>query len=249
MSLELEKILGTDTGKEAFYKADRNFTKIENEINNTSVDAKNINYDNTASEMTAENVQDAIDELRQQINSLEALIEFYHPQLFLYNLGDEYSDLTGGWSIKDQMSQGPSYGISKLTKNSYNMELYTKTLETSTTHNTGILVGTEPIDLTRYNKIYMEYDYISNYISGTSTFSNIIGLAVLNSTTFVDNWCELDYTARIYNSYTEKKLLTGSDVLVLDISNVQEIKNIGIVNFGTSQPREFTVNVKRIWLE
>jgi parallel beta-helix repeat protein len=72
VALELEKILGTDTGKEAFYKSDRNFDRIKDAMENVSGDAVDINYDNAESELEAENVQDAVDELKEQINSLDA---------------------------------------------------------------------------------------------------------------------------------------------------------------------------------
>jgi hypothetical protein len=70
----LEKILGTDTGKEAFYKSDRNFDKIKTELEgiNVSGDAVDINYDNAESELEAENVQEAIDELKELNNYLDA---------------------------------------------------------------------------------------------------------------------------------------------------------------------------------
>jgi len=43
--MDLEKILGTDTGKEAFYKLDRNFDKIKTELEgiNVSGDAPSVN--------------------------------------------------------------------------------------------------------------------------------------------------------------------------------------------------------------
>lgn len=53
--MSIERILGTDKGKDAFYKADRNFVKLES--------ALNINYNNSASDMTATNVQEAVNEL------------------------------------------------------------------------------------------------------------------------------------------------------------------------------------------
>ncbi len=70
--LELERILGTDKGREAFYKADRNFVAIEEALNNVSGDAASIAYDNTTSGMTATDVQAAVDELRTQNNNLYA---------------------------------------------------------------------------------------------------------------------------------------------------------------------------------
>lgn len=83
----LEKILGTLKGKEGFAVAGRNFTKIENAINNLDIggDAGNISYDNTVSEMTAENVQAAIDEIVQKTNNIKTQLGTIETQTILEN--------------------------------------------------------------------------------------------------------------------------------------------------------------------
>nr|WP_312578214.1 hypothetical protein [Sedimentibacter sp.] len=63
--MAIERILGTDTGKAAFYKVDRNFEKLENAIN--------INYDNSTSGITAENIQEAIDEITDNIGTIQTI--------------------------------------------------------------------------------------------------------------------------------------------------------------------------------
>lgn len=70
--ITLEKILGALTGKENLYRCGRNFTAIEEALNNVGGTAADTSYDNTVSGMTATDVQAAVDELRAQNNNLVA---------------------------------------------------------------------------------------------------------------------------------------------------------------------------------
>ena len=79
--MELQRILGTDTGKAAFYKADDNFQVIKNEMENLSGDAVDINFNNAESGMTATNVQDAIDEVDVKTNNNTEQINNFAPHL------------------------------------------------------------------------------------------------------------------------------------------------------------------------
>ncbi len=73
MSLELETIVGTETGRSAFYKARDNFTTIQAFLN--ALKAGDIRFDNEGTGLTAENVQAAIVELQNQNVALGGQID------------------------------------------------------------------------------------------------------------------------------------------------------------------------------
>lgn len=71
--MELQRILGTDTGKAAFYKADENFTTIQAFLG--ALKAGDIKFDNEGTGLTAEDVQAAIVELQDQNIALGGQID------------------------------------------------------------------------------------------------------------------------------------------------------------------------------
>lgn len=87
--ITLEKILGALTGKENLYRCGRNFTAIEQALNNVGGGtAADTSYDNTESGMLATDVQAAVDELRAQNNS------------FAPHLSDLITDADGAHGLK-----------------------------------------------------------------------------------------------------------------------------------------------------
>lgn len=98
--ITLEKILGALTGKENLYRCGRNFTAIEEALNNVGGGtAADTSYDNTESGMLATDVQAAVDELRAQNNSLD----YYLKQIGKYGIKNsvkngDFAEGTTGWN-------------------------------------------------------------------------------------------------------------------------------------------------------
>jgi hypothetical protein len=72
MALELEKIFGTDSAKEAFYKTDRNFQKIDEGIGNIDV-SEDIQAHDT-SETSHSDIREQINDLRTDVGDKTTLI-------------------------------------------------------------------------------------------------------------------------------------------------------------------------------
>ena len=185
MALELEKILGTDTGKEAFYKSDRNFDRIKDAMENVSGDAVDINYDNEESELEAENVQDAVDELKEQINSLDADKVDNSRVLTNVPVNAKFTDTittingkTGAISKADIValgipSQDTTYSIATTSANGLMSSTDKQNLEANTTSrhthiNKAVIDKFSEVD----NKLYYDGAEIGGSIVDLGTFNN-----------------------------------------------------------------------------
>ena len=91
----------------------------------------------------------------------------------LYNYGDECTDVTGGWqTVYGVQDNGIALnkGTATLTKNADHMYLYVgKTADI--VYSTGCMVTSKKIDLTNYNKIYVEVGALT--CAGTSGLPNV----------------------------------------------------------------------------
>lgn len=126
---ELQVILGADKGKNAFYKARDNFTTIQNFIN--QLKASDVKFDNTDTEMTAEDVQAAINELND--NFIELYNNTIQTKGNLNNANLNVQGSLGKYRVIVGASNAPSgfngYGILSVEYGSEDGYVYQKLIQ------------------------------------------------------------------------------------------------------------------------
>lgn len=187
----------------------------------TSIQAKDTGYDNTLSELVAKNVQAAIDELLIKVNSIADFVDYSIPY-FLYNLGDECTNITGGWV--DKIIRGTAI----VTKNIDNLYLLSEG-----TSSDGIFVTQNTIDLTEYTKLKIEYK--ANTTSGWADIC--IGTSNL--------------TNALWDSNTAGMHLIDTDVRIVSEVDITAIVGSYYIKIGTGSGgiAGMYLNAYKIWLE
>lgn len=167
--MAIEKILGTDTGKSAFYKADRNFEKLEN--------ALNIKYDNSSSGMSSDNVQDVIDELKTRNDDLSSQVGTIETQTLVESYLDSRN--ISSLSKRGKLDVGLK-GMTLYNELNYNPETWEEWDKTSGVIGdaTGLTVTADGVNIITA-KIYTnlkpstKYGYIVNIVKNTVTTGTI----------------------------------------------------------------------------
>ena len=152
----------------------------------------------------------------------------YNSNLYLYNVGDENTSLTGGW-VKTETDW--SLNVGTITKNAANIALYAAATKAATC---GVA---NTIDFTNYSKINLLCDITTTNANGSSAYiwirTNKTGYqagSLLAGVEFVIN----------ATSLTDK-------LITLDISSINQSAYAMVRNF--SYTRATTVSVKQVWLE
>ena len=139
---------------------------------------------------------------------------------YIYRLGDECSDLTGGWASSGYTSSVSGYSIKTATKNERNM------LIAGSSNALNVLGTQKAIDLTNYNNIYIsiiDCNVASDY-----------------SATF-----EIRTDKTIVDRFTGFADLDKTGVIECDISNYDGLFYLSAYSFGTAG-RNATID--KIWL-
>ena len=125
----------------------------------------------------------------------------------LFDVGNEYTEITGGWELEKQIDQSDIRSVGGLTTSGY---LY------SSTKNTFNFVHTKkPIDLTGFNSLKANIYYINS--------SYRLYIAVLP---FDTDWG--------YDSYAARELVTAKGLVSLDISNLGDKYYVAIGCYDNS---------------
>ncbi len=148
-------------------------------------------------------------------------VEVWKNPEFIYKLGNEYTNITGGWLSSGYTASGGGYSIMTQTKNSNNMYIY------GASGKVGLLGIQKAIDLTKYSKLYI---YIKDYTisSGYGAYLNI-----KNEKTWVNGENGLLH-------------LTSFGVMEADISNYNGLYYIFVYAHNNANR---TATIEKIWLE
>ena len=162
---------------------------------------------------------------------------------YLYQLGNEYTDVTGGWR---NIAMNDGYTKSSLVTFDKG-ETYMKALLKVKIdgeyryHSNVVFETTNAIDLSSYSKLYIEVNHVSNVISGTSRLQ----LTSKASTT-------TDFGTPAYEEYFTD--LNGTGIVCLDLSNVFGSYYIAIrgnnsASNSSASGKTKTITVLNVWLE
>lgn len=164
----------------------------------------------------------------------EAWVEKWSPvkQLYLYNEGNECTDVTGGWHLQYSSAYvGTSYG--KLTKNADNMCLLVNNANYYVSVTTGYAV-----DATKYNILILEgkFDFGTNYNGSGARIRVCVSDLQQNSNVGIygeDIFCEMTIKDTTLNQ------------IIVNVSSLVEAKYLYLT--GACGPLNLTF--KKIWLE
>lgn len=154
--------------------------------------------------------------------------------LYLYNLGDECEDVTGGWEFGNIYGSG---GLAqKLSDSMYMGD------NLSNGYNNKKVYTVNSIDLTNYKTLYFEYDVTYNYCNGNS---NEFLCMISDNQSPPSDW---DTAPRIgYSGFDSSVERT---VAQLDISSISGNKYIVAVTGSANYPNEQIYgHIYSIWLE
>lgn len=147
---------------------------------------------------------------------------------YLYNEGDECSDLTGGWS-----KGGYTRGSGTLTKNATDMTLYTNMSGSQTV---SVLTNSK-IDLTGFNSLCIDVTCTQNKDSGVWSSAYIV--ASRNTTSDVPEkaaFVELNDTSGIRRVYA------------INVLAINQSLYIGVTS-DTGVNSTQTIKIHKVWLE
>ncbi|HBD63507.1 MAG TPA: hypothetical protein DC038_03625 [Clostridiales bacterium] len=244
MSLELQTIVGSETGRNAFYKARDNFTTIQAFLN--TLKAGNIRFDNEGTGLTAEDVQAAIVELQNQNIVLEGQID---------NLDANKADKLGIDVIKIKQQYKSVISVNILGTYNNGIKIKTKIpfsapmLHASTLVIQGSLADSNVFIVLQFyksanslNATYCKATSINNFTPEIK-LANENGYLVIEFTTKTFNYASLNVDAFVSSQFTAaymKEWEVVNEELSLTAENVVTIKY-------TNNPDWITATLQSAW--
>lgn len=153
----------------------------------------------------------------------------------LYDSGNEYTSVTGGWQARAwKLKSGYTATAPTLTKNdTYMTGVFTKK------NGSGVIEIANDVDLTGYSTLYMEYTG-----SGlNSSYYGILGVADRTATYYKDS-----ALATVEVVYSDGK--DSAVVASLDISSINQLANVYFgMHITSSASGTNTINIHRVWME
>ena len=145
--------------------------------------------------------------------------------IYLYKNGDQYSDVTGGWSKDNLTWGGGTNNISSLTFNAGNIVV------SSDSSKVGVVATKNSIDLSGINTLYMRYTQ-----TGTPNSQTRFGITLAK---------EIAHGFSGYNMPASKQITAATDsVLEVDVSGVDS----GRI-FATCDAGNATLTIYEVWGE
>ena len=140
---------------------------------------------------------------------------------YLYNEGDECTDVTGGWDIKYNVSS------SRFQRNSDNLSY------TATADSWSYCTSNNLMDLSKYSKLKMLADINISF----SNMWNYAGFRLYSSK---------DYGTKYGEAYRSDVGSVSDYVLEMDISS---ISSAYVYLYANSLQNEVSIKIKKVWLE
>lgn len=187
-------------------------------------------------DVEVENLQSVTD-FTSTVKTIEKLINEESEKVYLFKEGDICSDITGGYDYEayqgfDFTQNGIKSYITDIIDNNLTLSI------TSSTDKYGVIaiaMTNNTIDLSKYNKLCIEYDYIKTdeykrvvVYCGDSMHYNATQTALL---------------------YKEGVLNLSNQIDEIDISNINSISKIGVQAQSLGVNASCTLKIKNIWLE
>ena len=166
----------------------------------------------------------------------------------LYNAGNEYAGITGGW-FKSAEIMRAGYSTVSMTKQASYIELTSEMYYTTNAHdhNAFIAAGTlNKVDVTDYSKIVAEFDCEGTNKKGRAEFViYVTGSYNVNQWLYTDIVMKYVYSPPANSDYSEIGLVLSTD----KIASLTGAYYISFGFGGTNAERKGSCKLKRVYLE
>lgn len=166
----------------------------------------------------------------------------------LYNAGNEYAGITGGW-FKSAEIMRDGYSTVSMTKQASYIELTSEMYYTTNAHdhNAFIAAGTvNKVDVTDYSKIVAEFDCEGTNEKGRAEFViYVTGSYDVNQWLYTDIVMKYVYSPPANSDYSEIGLVLSTD----KIASLTGAYYISFGFGGTNAERKGSCKLKRVYLE
>lgn len=188
--------------------------------------------------------------LGEAVKSRVASVTGKAAKQYLYNKGDQCTDVTGGWLASARMPYNGQVAPSVYFGNPMTMNIYSGPNNNSNPNNTGGCVETKNgVDLTNYSTLKFLVDYCNFQATFGSAAGGDNAMAQLGVTPNLTGTISLSKYAQIKNSasYWETDIDTIYSVDVSGFTNIQDV--IVAIRTGNGNGSFAIMHVSEIWLE
>lgn len=182
---------------------------------------------NLASKGVLPNSNDKFQELVDKILNIDG-----EEILYLYNDGDECTDITGGW-VDEFAINDATYIRKNIIKNTNNMQIINEEYKY-------LSCGTKNlIDITNYKYLYMEYEVISPCSIVSNEFREGVNFGVVKSKT------ETSFSG---NRYACDNDSIGKHISFVDLSNLYNEYYVRLSSWAVNNSNYANFKISKIWL-